>query len=103
MIYQYEVCFWKNPESGFELAEQHASVQKLKDVICMFFGRNSKMDSATQEFGKDHQGLVLDSAIIDTDKPFDENRTEIEEELQKKFPGAQITSVKIVNLIETPK
>jgi hypothetical protein len=98
MLYTYRIDCWVPPKSGFDLARQNKFFDKFKSVIKALFSDNQSFQIALDTFGQNHEGMVLDSFIIETDKLYEDNKTEILSKIEEEHPGAIVISCKIVDL-----
>lgn len=101
MLYRYRVDCWIPPRSGFDLAEFHDATRRIKHALKILFGRGVATERAVEAFSSGHSGMVLESLIIESDKPFEKNVEEIEQGIQKRFPGAEIVSHQILEAVST--
>jgi hypothetical protein len=92
MLYTYRVDCWVNPKSGFELAKQNKYLARFKKVIRALFSENQPFQKALDSFGKNYEGMVLESLIIETDQLYEDSQVEIESEIKRKYPEAIIIS-----------
>lgn len=86
--YRYRVDVWIRPRSGFELADFHAAAKRIRNLLSTHKG--PKALEKVDKFYEQHKGMVLEFLVIETDKPYAENEKEIEEAIEKRFPGAEI-------------
>lgn len=100
MVYRYRIDCWVNPKSGFELAEQNSFMVKFKSLVKDLFSNNPPFQEAVDKFGKNYEGMVLQSLTVETDKPYEEAEEEIITEIKKKLPEAIIVSHTILKLIK---
>lgn len=103
MIYRYRVDCWINPRSGFDLAEFSSITKKIKKALSVLFSGSSIPERAINAFSKNHEGMVLESLIIDSDKPFKENIEEIKDKIQKRFPGSEVISYEMIEAVPVKK
>ena len=98
MLYTYRVDCWVNPKSGFELAKQNKFLARFKKVVRALFSENQPFQSALDKFGKNYEGMVLESLIIETDQMYEDLESEIVAEIKNKHPEAIIISHTIMKL-----
>jgi hypothetical protein len=101
MLFTYRVDCWVPPKSGFDLAEQNHFMREFKKAIKTLLSKNKPFQSALENFGKNHAGMVLESVIIESDKMYEDNEEEIISEIKKKYRGAIIISHCILKLTKT--
>lgn len=99
MLYRYRVDCWVPPRSGFDLAEFHEATRRIKQALKVLFGLGTATEHAVNAFSSGHEGMVLESLVIESDKPFKENEKEIKQGIQKRFPGAEIVSHQMIDAV----
>lgn len=99
MIYRYRVDCWVPPRSGFDLAEFHNATERIKKALKVLFGKETATERAVDVFNSGHEGMVLESLVVESDKPFKENEKEIKQSIQKRFPEAEIISHQIIDAV----
>jgi hypothetical protein len=99
MLYRYRVDCWVPPRSGFDLAEFHDATRRIKQALKILFGRGTATERAVDAFSSGHEGMILESLVIESDKPFKDNETEIKQGIQKRFPGAEIISHQMIDAV----
>ncbi len=98
MIYTYRIDCWVTPKSGFDLAKQNKFYDKFKSIIKALFSENPAFQIALDNFHNNHDGMVLDSFIIETDQLYEDNEKEILAKIEEEHPGAIMISHNIVKL-----
>lgn len=91
MIYKYYVDCWVNPKSGFDLAEFSKATKKIKKIVGKLFNFHQP-EKIIDKFRSGHENMVIERLVIMSDKPYEDNIEEINEKIQKQFPGAEIIS-----------
>lgn len=99
MMYRYRVDCWIPPKSGFDLADFHKATKKIKTALKVLFGEGTNTDRALDAFNKGHEGMVLESLVIESDKRFEDNLDEIKDGIEKRFPGAIIVSHQMLEAV----
>ena len=100
MLFTYRVDCWVPPKSGFKLAEQNRFLREFKKAIKALLSDNEPFQNALENFGKNHEGMILESVIIESDKMYEDNEEEIILEIKKKHPGAIVVSHCILKLVK---
>ena len=98
MFYTYRVDCWVNPKSGLDLAEQNKFLMKFKKALSTLLTDNKPFQRALCNFGKNHEGMVLESLIVETDKLYEDNEEEITKSVKEKYPEAILSSHTILKL-----
>ena len=99
MIYRYRVDCWVPPKSGFDLADFHVATKRIQEALKVLFGQNDRVMAALKNFSKGHEGYIVESLVIESDKPYEDNIEEIKEGIQERFPGAEIISHQILEAV----
>jgi hypothetical protein len=93
MQYRYLVKCWVRPQSGFDLARKNKIMNLFKSFLSEAFSERESIDKAVEEFEKEHDGMVIEPLVIETDSAITDAEVQILPEIQKAYPDAVLLSV----------
>jgi hypothetical protein len=71
-----------------DLARKNRIISILKEAVVETFPDNEIVEKAIAKFEENHDGLVPEPFIIETDKEVSDPETEIMPEIRKEYPEA---------------
>ena len=106
MPYRYYVQCWVRPSSGHDVVRKNRIMSLLKEIASLKSFQemardvfpvdvevtDKKFQSAIQRFEEQHEGLVVEPLVLESDNEITDAEKELLPEIQKKYPEAKIFS-----------
>jgi len=99
-MHKYLVECWIYPKSGFDLARKNRIMQLFKEMLSEEVPDQDALDRAVERFEREHEGMILEPMVIESDKELEDVERELMPEILRKYPEAKfLNSHKMPELI----
>lgn len=92
MAIRYLIQVWVYPRSGFDLAKKNQAIRLLKELIEEDVAINPGLKEAMDRFEKEHEGMVVEPIVIESDDEVTNPETEVMPTIKGDYPEALLLS-----------
>lgn len=92
MPFKYYVECWVYPRSGFDIARKNKIIHLFKKVLFDMLPQKEEIESIVEKFCKEHDGLILEPLVLESDTEITNPEKELMPEIRKKHPEARLVS-----------
>lgn len=89
-MHNYLVQCWIRPRSGFDITQKNKVLREFRERLREAFPGDEKVSKALDKFERNHEGMILEPFMIESDAPVKNPEKEILPEIRKDYPEAEL-------------